>query len=77
MLMISSSLTAARMLSRWKVWGKVFVWVSLDYQGVEVRRWLFCVYRQVQSVRQVVDYVDVVIVGYLRQDYSPSRAKVA
>jgi len=75
-LMISSSLTAARMLSRWKVWGRVSVWVSLDCQGVEERRWLFCVYRQVQSIRRVVDYVDVAS-EVARQDYSPSQAKVA
>lgn len=76
MLMISSSLTAVRMLSRWKVWGRVSVWVNLDCQGVEERPWLFCVYRQVQSVRRVVGYVDVAS-GVVRQDYFPSRAKVA
>ena len=77
MLMISSSLIVVLMLSHWTAWGRVSVWVSLDCQGVEERRWLFCVYRQVQSIRRVVDYVDVVIVGYVRQDCSPSRAKVA
>ena len=77
MLMISSSLIVVLMLSHWTAWGRVSVWVSLDCQGVEVRRWLFYVYRQVQSVRQVVDYVYVVVVGYWRRDYFPSRAKVA
>jgi hypothetical protein len=82
--MISFSLIWVRMLSRSKVWGRVYVWVNLDLcldrqgQRVGERQLLFSVYPQVQSVRQVGDYVDVdvVVVGKC-QDYLLARAKVA